>query len=258
MEEKNPIQVADRLFGCLEYLAQNGSCALVELATALELNKSTIDRILNSLIHLGYVEQYHSTGRYELTMKLVGLSGLYMKKMNVVEQVKPFLSRLMNDTKETIHFVKRTGNQVVYIHKVESFYNSVQMVSMVGNRLPIYCSGVGKAIACQMSEEELKVLWDSSNIEKRTPFTLTEFSDFQKELELVKERGYALDNEENEMGVRCIAANLPGLCGCNDYAFSISAPINRMSEERIQELSKLLLQTRQEILEKCLLPQEVN
>jgi DNA-binding IclR family transcriptional regulator len=241
MADNNPIQVAGRLFSVFEYLADRDSAGLMEIAQALELNKSTAHRLLSSLQHMGYVIQ-SADMKYSLTMKVVEIAGKVMSRVDIISLVRPHLRNLMEETGETVHFVRRDGCDAVYIDKVESHQNSVQMVSHIGSRIPLFCSGVGKAIASTFDRDELRQLWKSSPVSALTPNTITDYIDFEDELSLVRRRGYALDNEENEMGVRCIAAGLcvPGKKA--EYAISISAPVARMGDDRIEELASLMME----------------
>lgn len=249
METKNPIQVSDRLFGALELLAANGSMGLMEISNSLNLNKSTTHRILNSLVYLGYVRQNSRNEKYELSMKIVQLSNQFLEKQDLMQTVRPYLRKLMELTKETVHFVEREGNEVVYIDKVESFANSIQMISRIGSRLPMYCSGVGKAIAAELSQDEVAQIWKSSHIVQKTSKTITNYQEFLDILKEVRKRGYAFDREENETGVMCIAASLKDYRKEARYAFSISAPVSRMQEERIETLVGYVVAVRKEIQE---------
>lgn len=243
-ESKNPIQVADRLFMVLETLSETGSLGLLELSTRLDLHKSTVHRLLTSLIHMGYVMQEAETSKYRLTFKIIDLANNVMSKVDILAICRPYLKQLMEQTGETVHLVQLDGNEAVYIDKVESFQNSIRMVSKVGKYIPLYCSGVGKAIAAEMPLEELKKIWTSTSTKKVTINTIVTFPKFLKELDEVRQKGYALDNEENEIGVRCIAASLPRFEGLPQYAFSLSAPINRMSDQTIEQYSHYILETK--------------
>ena len=152
--------------------------------------------------------------------------------MDIVQIVRPYLRKLMEMTNETVHFVRREGIDAVYIDKVESYRNGIQMVSRIGSRIPLYCSGVGKAMVSEMDEDMVKDIWNRSTITAYTPYTITDYEAFTDELEQIRERGYALDNEENEAGVRCIAVSLNTFTEQEQYAFSISAPVSRMNNER--------------------------
>lgn len=246
-ESKNPIQVADRLFAVMELLAEEGPSQLTELCRKMDLHKSTAHRLLTSLIHMGYAKQDPQTGKYGLTFKIVEIADKILSKVDVLEIVRPYLRKLMEQTGETVHFVQLDANEAVYIDKEESQQNSVRMVSKVGSRIPIYCSGVGKAMAACMTEDEVKQIWESSAIQKRTRHTITDYNSFWKKLEEIKTRGYALDDEENEVGVRCIAAALMDCKGKPTYAFSISAPVQRMTDRRIKELSVYVLQAKEKL-----------
>lgn len=247
MEQKNPIQVAGRLFRTLELLAETGSAGLMELSSSLELNKTTAHRVLNSLIYMGYARQNPVSGKYEPTFKIVEMANKIMAKVDIVQTVRPYLRKLMEATGETVHFVERDGIDAVYIDKVESLNNGIQMVSRIGSRIPLYCSGVGKAMVAGMDEWEIEEIWNNSEIVRLTPFTVTDYDDFKAELQEIKERGYALDNEENETGVRCIACSLKEPMGSARHAFSISAPVSRMDNARISELAGYVMQTKAEI-----------
>ena len=249
MEDKNPIQVAGRLFGALEYLADHGNVSLAELAEALDLNKSTAHRVVSSLLYMGYVRQDPDTGNYGPSFKVVDLAGKVMGRVDVAEIVRPCLQKLMRRCGETVHLVEREEEKCVYIDKVEAPQNQVRMVSHVGGVLPFYRSAVGKALAARMPEEEVRRLWDRCRIERTTPYTITNFEEFLEVLEEVRRKGYALDNEENETGVRCIAAALDIREEHTRYAFSISVPIMRMDNDRIRELSEYVRETQEEIAE---------
>jgi DNA-binding IclR family transcriptional regulator len=244
---KNPVQAAERIFNVLEMLAVTGPIGLVELSTKLELHKSTVHRLLLSLICMGYAYQDEETGKYMLSFKIVELSGKILSKVDLIAKVRPFIDELANACRETVHFVQRRGTEVFYLDKVAPLYpqeSAIRMASQVGLSRPLYCSAVGKAILAEMKDEEVKYIWDNSVVEKKTEKTITEFEELQKELIEIREKGFALDNEENELGVRCIAACIKNHNGIPNNAFSISAPVGRMTDERIEILAQDVLKTR--------------
>ncbi len=247
MSEKNPVQSAERIFEILEYLAAHGACALTEIGCALSLSKSTTHRLLQSLCLMGYVTKDSFTGRYTLTFKILEIAGRVLDRIDVLGVAHKYIDRLMKQTRETVHFVQREGSHIVYVDKVESDASSIRMVSRIGLRMPMYCTGVGKAMLAQMSEREVREIWKASPIEKFTENTITDWDVLLRELAEIRLRGYAVDNEENELGVRCIAACVQDYTGRADAAFSISAPAVRMSSERLRELAVYVLQTRRDI-----------
>ena len=247
MEDKNPIQVAGRLFGMIELLADRGAMSLAELAAGLSLNKSTAHRVASSLQYMGYLRQDPENLRYELTFRIVGLAEQVRSNTDILGKIRPHLTHLAERSGETVHLVRREGCDMVYIDKVESSANSVRMISRIGSTIPIYRSGVGKAVAARLSPAEVQEIWNNSKIERITPHTITEYGEFLRILEEVRARGYAFDNEENETGVRCVAAALSLGETVPEYAFSISVPISRLNEQRLAELASLVLETKAEI-----------
>ena len=229
-ESKNPIQVAEKLFRVIELLAENGPMGIMELSASLGFHKSTVHRLVASLQYMGYIRQDEESLKYYLSLKFLEIG-----------------SRILEQTGETVHLVKREGTEAVYIDKVESFASSIRMVSRVGSRIPLYCSGVGKALLAELTDREIGEIWKNSRIRKLTPRTITELPVLMERVEQVRKDGYAVDDEENEEGVRCIAASLRDYHKDPVYALSISAPANRMTDQRILELKEYVLAFRQEL-----------
>lgn len=246
-ENKNPIQSAERIFLILETLANNGPMGLMELSNCLNLHKSTVHRFLTSLICMGYARQDEDTQKYMLSYKIVGLSGKLLDKIDILPIAHQYMKQLAEISQETVHLVQRDGNDIIYIDKVESKASSIRMVSQIGMIHPMYCSGVGKAILATLPLEEVTRIWKESVIEKKTENTIVTLEDLLKTLEKIQKAGYAMDDEENEMGVRCIAACVYDYRGKAKYAFSISAPVSRMTDERIKELSAYVLKVKGEL-----------
>lgn len=234
---KNPVQSAERIFQVMEMLAENGEMGLMEISAALDLHKSTVHRLLMSLVYMGYAKQDETTQKYMLSYKIVNMAGKILDRMDILQVAKPYLERLSDLSGEAVHLVQREGNHILYIYKIEAKVGTIRMVSHVGMIHPMYCSGVGKAIMATLPEREVKQIWNESVIEKKTDKTVTDYDEMQKLLEEVRKNGYALDDEENEKGVRCIAACLHGYQNEVKYAFSISGPTSRMTRERVMELA---------------------
>lgn len=236
-EAKNPVQSAERIFQILEMLADNGEMGLMEISAALDLHKSTVHRLLMSLIYMGYAKQDEVTQKYMLSYKIVSMAGKMLDRMDILQVAKPYLERLSDISGEAVHLVQREGNHILYIYKIEAKVGTIRMVSHVGMVHPMYCSGVGKAIMATLPEKEVKQIWNESIIEKKTNKTITDMDEMLRVLAEVREKGYALDDEENEEGVRCIAACLRGYSKEVKYAFSVSGPVSRMTKERVEELA---------------------
>jgi len=249
-ETKNPVQSAERIFGVLETLAETGPMGLTNLSAKLELHKSTVHRLLLSLICMGYVKQEEETGKYMLTFKIVGLSEKVLSRVDVVSLIHPLIAELAIGCREIVHFVERRGVEVYYLDKVAPLYpmeSAIRMASQVGMSRPLYCSAVGKAILAEMMDEDVQYIWENSVIEKKTVNTITTLQELKKELIVVREKGYAIDNEENELGVRCIAVCIRNHQGQPDNAFSISAPAVHMTQDRMEHLAGEILKAKESI-----------
>ena len=134
----NPIQVADRIFLVIETLAEQGEMGLLDISRELNLNKTTVHRILNSLIYMGYVTQDDNSSKYRLNYKFCNIANKILNHIDILDIVKPYLRELVNISGETVHLVQLDGNFVVYIDKIESHLNSVRLVSSLGAKLPLY------------------------------------------------------------------------------------------------------------------------
>ena len=250
-ETKNPVQSAERIFQVMEMLADHGEMGLMEISTALGLHKSTVHRLLMSLVYMGYAKQDEVSQKYMLSYKIVSMAGKMLDRMDILQVAKPYMERLSDISGETVHLVQREGNNILYIYKIEAKIGTIRMVSHVGMVHPMYCSGVGKALLAELPDPEIEDIWNSSEITSLTPYTVTSLSDLMDRIRGVREAGYAMDDEENEEGVRCIAVSIPDYHKEPVYALSISAPVSRMTDARIAELSTDVLTFKKD-LEKTL------
>lgn len=247
MAEKNGVQSVERIFALIELLAAHPTGAsLQSLAQGTDLAKSTVHRLLASLVGLGYVAQEETTGRYRLTLKMFELSSGIVNSMAIMGVAKAHLERLAQRTGEAVHLVIRDGQDIVYIYKTEN--GPMRMSSRVGLRSPLYCTGVGKAILATLPAGEVADVWAHSRPRKLTERTVADLPHLQEQLETVRAKGYAVDDEENELGVRCVAVAIPGADGRADSAFSISGLTPYMTPERIRRIAAMALDSRTDIL----------
>ena len=245
--EPGGVQSVERIFGIIEVLAAHpAGVGLQKLAAEAGLAKSTTHRLLASLVQLGYARQDSVTGHYRLTLKMFELSSGIVNSMDIMGVAKLHLERLAQRTGEAVHLVIRDARDIVYIYKTES--GPSRMSSRVGLRSPLYCTGVGKAILATLPEAEVEEIWRHSRPEKVTGRTITDLDVLKAQLKMVHRCGYAIDDEENELGIRCVALAIPGPGGRADSAFSISGLAPYMTAERIRRISTLALETRADIL----------
>ena len=246
MADKSGVQSVERIFQLIESLAAHPAGAgLQRLAQDTGLAKSTVHRLLASLVSLGYAAQ-DENGRYRLTLKMFELSSGIVNSMDIMDVAEVHLERLAQRTGEAVHLVIRDGQDIVYIYKTES--GPMRMSSRVGLRSPLYCTGVGKAILATLPADEVAQIWQHTTPQKLTAHTIVEYDALQAQLTEVRTNGYAIDDEENELGVRCVAVAIPGVGGRADSAFSISGLAPYMTPERIRRIATLALDARTDIM----------
>lgn len=222
MAEKGGVQSVERIFQLIEHLAAHPTgVSLQTLAGETGLAKSTVHRLLASLVGLGYVVQDEENGHYRLTLKMFELSSGIVDSMDIMGVAKAHLERLSQRTGEAVHLVIRDARDIVYIYKTES--GPMRMSSRVGLRSPLYCTGVGKAILATLPPEEVEDVWNHSSLKKLTSRTVVDLTEMQDQLAEVRANGYAIDDEENEMGVRCVAVAIPGRTGVRRARFPSAA-----------------------------------
>lgn len=246
-DDKTGVQSVERIFKIIELLASHpGGASLQQLSAESGLAKSTTHRLLGSLVQLGYAAQDTISLQYRLTLRMFEISSNAVGDMNIMNIAKPHLDKLAVRTGEAVHLVVRDGVDIVYIYKTES--GNSRMSSRVGRRSPLYCTGVGKAILATLSYDEVEAVWQKSDLQPLTNRTVTSLSKLFEQLSQIRAQGYAIDDEENELGVRCVAAAVPGPGGKAGAAFSISGLVPHMEKERVLSLAHTILVTRQDIL----------
>ncbi|MFJ2034253.1 IclR family transcriptional regulator [Streptosporangium sp. NPDC087985] len=224
-----------KAFELIKVIADVGpqGIGLQDLAARSGVVASTAHRYMASLLELGVVER-DTVGAYRLGIGLVTLAGRYLEEDVLRKAVHPYLVKLAEISGETAHLGVRVGDRLVYVDKVESA-KSVRLVSHIGSQAPMHCTSMGKALLSLAGDDERRNLADGP-LERPTPKTLTGV-DLLEELERVRSQGFALDDEENEEGVRCLGVPLVNAAGRAVGAFSVSAPANRFSVEDCHRLA---------------------
>ncbi|MGH2382836.1 MAG: IclR family transcriptional regulator [Candidatus Limnocylindria bacterium] len=226
-------QVVDRVVDILETFTQLGpELGVSEISRALNLKKATAHRLLASLRRRGLVAQNPATRRYRLGMKLWELGSMATNHVEWIDRVKPFLQQLTERTGETTHLAVLSDGQVLYVDKVESAH-SLRMPSQVGRRLPVHCTGIGKALVAFLPAEVLSGLIARRGMASFTPNTITDRRRLADELEGVRSRGYSIDNEEIEEGLVCIGAPVRDHTAHVVAAISIAGPSSRLRPDRV-------------------------
>lgn len=233
--KQDVVQSVDRSFSILEAIA-DGKKNLLDIAQAVQLNKSTVHRLLQTLIYKGYVSQNEESSQYTLTTKVLHLGQKIIDDLDIIKIAKPQLNELNELTGEVVHLVMIEGVEAIYIDKMEARSN-IRMYSYIGKSIPLFSSAVGKAYLAFSNQSIIDQQWPSmfSNVERFTEFTLIDESDLKEDLVRTRARGYAIDREENELGVICVAAPIYNHLGRIQYAISISTPKFRLDENKIDK-----------------------
>jgi DNA-binding IclR family transcriptional regulator len=231
------IQVLDRALAILETLSAEGpDLALGDISERLGLHKSTAHRLMMVLERHKLIERNSTNGRFRLGLKLFELGTKAVSKLDLRERARPFLERLVLETSETVHLCVLDDSEVVYLDKVEPT-RSVRMATSVGRRNPAHCTAVGKAMMAYLSDAQVEAIVRKQGLKAMTANTITSFVELKKELSAIRERGYAIDNEEIEEGVRCVGCVVRNFSGEPLAAISISAPAFRLTKEKVKSLS---------------------
>lgn len=243
MERENVVKSVSRALDIIHLVGlKKGGLGVTEIAKQIDINKSSVYRILSTLAQYGYIEQDQATGRYKLGYKFLEVSSRLLDSIDIRAEARPFLQELENETNEVIHLVVYDQGEVVYIEKLEG-NETLRMHSKVGKRAPMHCTSVGKAILAHQPSGIVHEILDRKGLPVHTDKTITDKGHLLEELAEVKQKGYALDLEENENGITCIAAPIFDHLGKVVAAVSISGPTIRMDLGRLQLLEKRIVQT---------------
>jgi len=203
-ETRNPVQSITRAFDILETLAVNNKgLSLTEISGKLSLHKSTAHRILSALCERKYIEKQGRT--YKLGLEFIHLSSQYLNSLELKTEAEPFLKELSVLTRQTVFMAIRDKNEIVYIDKIEQF-SSLRRYSVIGTRLPLYCTSLGRAFLMCEKDDELRDTIKQIDIKQRTPNTITDPALLESLIKSFRTRGWTEDNEENQNGVRCAGA----------------------------------------------------
>ena len=234
------MKTIEKAFDILEtFLKQKGKIGILELADVTKLNVSTAHRIVSTLVKRGYLNQPEKRGQYSLSPKLLEFSLVIKREMKIREVAFPFLDELNKTVNESVNLVILDNNEAVYVEHIASRHG-LRMFTQVGARVPLHCTGVGKVFLAHMGEKELQKFLDSKGLPFRTRNTVTDFSKLKNELSIIRRKGTAIDDEENEMGVKCVAAPVKDVNGNVVAAISVSVPSTRLDNNRVQKLGLLV------------------
>jgi DNA-binding IclR family transcriptional regulator len=228
-QKKYHVRSVERALGVLKtFLDCDEEQSVTEISEKAGLDISTTFRLLVTLQSNGFVEYNNATAKYRLGVSCLELGSKFIKNNDIRKVALKQMEALRNEFGETVHLTILDGIEVVYLEKLSGLHPIGFMSSRVGGRAPAYCTGVGKAHLAYLPEEEIYKRFEGKKLFKYTKNTITNIKLLIEELERVRERGFSFDNEEHEIGVKCVAVPIFDHNGVV-AAMSISGPVDRMN-----------------------------
>jgi len=244
------VQSVDRALDILEsFGVDNKELGVTEISRILGLHKSTVYGLLNTMENRGYIVQNPSSGKYRLGLKLFELGCRVEKSMDLKKITDYYLEMLRQETGETVHLAIMDSQEVVYIDKKEGL-ESMRMVSQVGKRLPLHCSAIGKVLFAYLDQDRIEKIINEKGLLKMTAKTITDPSLLKEELDEIKVKGYAIDNEEIAEGLVCVAAPIRNYSNEVIAAISVAGPKARIDSGKLEAVKESVLQISQAISDK--------
>jgi IclR family acetate operon transcriptional repressor len=229
-DDRYRIRAVERALSLLRvFLEHDGDLSATEISKHINLDLSTAFRMLVTLQAQGFVEQDPTTGKYHLGVTCLELGSRFLRSNDIRKRALEAMDALRNEFGETVHLTVLDRNEVVYLEKVAGLHPIGFMSSRVGGRAPAYCTGVGKALLAYLPDEELRARYPSPTLTRYTDTTITDVEMLRAELARVRVRGYAVYQEEHEIGVKCVAVPIFDHKGVA-AAMSVSGPVERMDQ----------------------------
>jgi len=210
-----------------------------EIAQAVDLHKSTTHRIVTTLLNYGFLERNENEQRYRLGLQMAALGVKVFRRMNARQEALPFMNELVNKWDETCDLCIFDQNQVFYVEVLQGKH-ALTIAANVGHRLPAHCTASGKLFLAHLTSHEFDQFLEKP-LREFTEKTITSPDILRKQLVTIRQQGYSIDDEELESGIRAVAAPIRDIGGEIIAAISIPGPVNRMTSERISDITASLL-----------------
>jgi DNA-binding IclR family transcriptional regulator len=234
------MKTLDRFFSIIDVLEKNKKMRLQEIADCLNLDKSTVYRFVTKMSKYKFVEREPETKKYMLGLRFLNISSRIIERLDIKEKSKESLDNLSEITQETIHLGMLWGNEIMYIDKKES-NNPIRMYSQVGKTIPIYCTAMGKVILAFQDAEKIEQIINSITFKRNTPNTIVNKEGLLNEIAAVRENGFAIDKEEHENGITCIAASIRDYTQEVIAAISITKILSQYKTEDVIQYKDLII-----------------
>lgn len=236
----NHVQSVGRAMQLIEFLAdEKHEISLTEISKKIGWPKSTVHGLLSTMCNYQIVEQSAVTGRYKLGVRLFELGNIVVRSWDISAVAKPYMQHLNSELSAMIQLATEQNGEVLYLEKLES-NQTIRIVSDVGRRLPMHCSGLGKVLLAYKPYSEAKRIISEKGLKRMTSRTITSVSELEKELKKIREQGYAIDNQEIMEGLRCVAVPIFDVDSKVNYAISVSGlSVNMKGDYLEKALSRL-------------------
>jgi len=224
-------QSTEKLLAIVELLAENGApMRLLDISKMLGINSSTALRFLTSLIRCGYAAQDEETSKYYLTFKICSIANKVSAHINVRDIANPYMKELSQIFGESVCLAIEQDMKVVYVDVVEGPDQMLRTMQRIGNVAPMHCTGIGKLFLLDYTAQQIDHLVEVVGLKRFTEYTLTSKQQLLNELEVIHRQDYAYDNQECEVGARCIAFPVRDHTGKIIAGISVTGPIGRLTD----------------------------
>ncbi len=235
------IQAVERVGAILEVFSpEQPELGVTEIAERTGLHKSTAHRFLVTLEAVGLLERDSRTQRYRLGLRMFEMGGIVLEQMSLWDEALPFLETLVTASGETGHLAVLERGEAIYIEKVEA-RRALRIPSAMGRGYPAHATSLGKVLLSDLGDAEVRATMDARGMVSYTRTTTTDVSHLLAQLAEIRERGYAVDDEEYDEGLRCVGAPIRDHTGRVVAALGIGGPVTRVTPERVDDLARLVI-----------------
>lgn len=228
-----------KVIDIIEFVAASGRAGIKEISDHTGFPPPTAHRIVATLVGRHYLEQDPATKGYTLSLKFLELGSLVQNRFDLARIARPHLELLVAETRESASLVIRDGDEAVYLDHVQDDH-MLQLFTRVGARVPLYATGSGKVLLAEMSDGDFSAYLKRVPLARHTERTLTTEDGLRSELAQTRKCGYAVDNEEMEAGIRCVAAPVYHHNGSVAAVISVSGAAIRISPDSLEEFGRIV------------------
>lgn len=247
MYEETKVKSLAKALNVLEcFTLQTPELGITEISNRLGLYKSNVHSIVSTFEQRGYLERNDQTNKYRLSFKILELSYVVNSNLGLHKIVMPFMQSLSDEVNETVYFAVPKDGAIIYLDGAYPA-TSFAMRAMAGEKAEMYCTSLGKAILAFLPANEAARALSKQSMLRYTSTTITDIETLSKELDVIRRRGYSIDNMEHEFGIRCVGVPIFNHEGVLAGAMSISGPSPRLEDPVIEEYARKLIMIAQQI-----------